>query len=145
MAKKLTVGFRDINGVYAATHFWCNNEAEALLCLQNLANLSNAQIINATMAETVDITGLASNAAAAANNESARTKAKIKMRGADAGSVADPFGHVTVSIPAPIGSLINGINGDITNAAYNDIKAHAVSASGVSMTEVTRVYYARAR
>jgi hypothetical protein len=145
MAKNLTVVFRDVNGQTGRTRFWCNNEAEAALALQNLKNLSNAQVVGAYMAQPIDISSLAGNTASNGNVETARAKAKVRMRGADSGSVAAKIAYVTFEIPAPLGSLINGLVGDPANNLLTPFINKVHSTSGVTMTAIDKVFYARAR
>lgn len=144
MGQKLTTGFQDINGDGSNTRFWVNDAANALGALQNMANLSNAAIVSAWMGEVVDLTALGLKAAAvAANVETARTKLKVHLSGPDAGSVANPRADVTLSIPAPVGDLLNA-NGPNT-AALTPFIALVRADSDVAMDRIDRVYYSKSR
>jgi hypothetical protein len=145
MADLLFVEFRDINGMVASTSFYLNDPADAGAMLTALKAASNALITRAELRESVPIVTLINNTATNNNVETARTKAKVRMRGADAGSPAAPFAFVTLGIPAPIGALINGPFGDNTNTDVNDLMSHVLSQTGVQMSTVQKIYYAKSR
>lgn len=145
MANLLKLEWLDINQEKATSDIWVPSEADGVTLVGLLAGLSNAQILRANIVTPIALQLVINNDAVSANVETARAKAKIRMRGADAGSVADPFDYVTVSIPAPIGTLINGKTGDVTNADVDGLKSHVLSASGVTMSTVESITYSKGR
>jgi len=143
MAFLLDVTFQDINQLESKSSMWIEDEAGASDVLTALKNASNAKILRATLSTPVPLTTITNNDAAAANVETATSKAIIQMRGADAGSSGEPFAHVRVGIPAPIGTLINGLSGDISNAEVQSLKTKVLSKTGVQMDVVESIRYSR--
>jgi hypothetical protein len=143
LARKLTVSFQDVNGIFAATHFWCNDLVTAIAAMQSLANLSNAQIVGGYLAQPIDLAGVTGNTASNANVETARTKAIISLSGADLGSVAAPRQSMRIAVPAPVGSIINGINGDPAGALVTPFIGKTTTNSGVLTDRIDRVYYSK--
>jgi hypothetical protein len=141
----LKTTFEDVNGLTAVTGFFIDSDADAPDILAALKAASNAKIIKAEFQIPIEIQTLLLNNAVAANIETCRSKMHIRMRGADTGSVARPFAYATISIPAPIGTVINGLTGDVTNADVDGVKSHVLSASGVTMSTVEKIWYGRAR
>lgn len=145
MAEHLTVIFNDVNGDVGRTSFWCNDALTAVGAIQALANLSNAQVVRATFSKEIALGPLnLKNAAVAANVETVGTKAKLHLSGPDAGSVAKPRDDVTISIPAPIGTLINGAN-QAPPSTLTPIVALIQSDADVAMDRVERLYYSKSR
>jgi hypothetical protein len=144
MAGKLTTNFKDVNGIGAKTSFWCNDAITAALANQALANLSNAQIVSSFITKDRDLGAftIKSNALAA-NNESVRTKVLIRMSGADSGSVANPRATALLFIPAPIGTLINGPEGDPTNALVTVFVGKIQTANDVAIDQIDKVIYVK--
>jgi len=145
MALLISSFWRDVNGEEVELGFWVADLAGAQTALEHIDAVSNAKLIRADVSTPVPLQTIINNDAAAANVETARCKAKIKMRGADTGSLAAPFDEATVSIPAPIGTLINGKSGDPTNADVVGLVSHVLSDSGVQMTSVKSITYSRGR
>jgi hypothetical protein len=141
MSVFLNVMFIDVNGLEANTGFYIDSAANAVTVVTAIKAITNAKIVSAEIQTPIGIQLVTNNDAVAANVETAKTKAKIRMRGADLGSTARPFAFATVSIPAPIGTLINGLSGDVTNPDVDGVKSHVLSASGVTMSTVERIYY----
>lgn len=133
----------DINGEKASTGAWVADAAAADDYLVALKNASNAYISKAWLSTPVPLTTITNNDAVAENVETVRSKVQVKMRGADTGSAAEPFARVTVQIPAPIGSLINGATGDVSNAELQSLKTKVLSRTGVQMSVVERIQYSR--
>lgn len=133
----------DINGERITLTTWVNAEADAQTLLEKIDAASNAVLIEAHISTPIPLQALTNNDAVAANNESAATKAVVTFRGADAGSLAKPFDEVTIGIPAPIGSLINGLSGDVTNADLVALAGLIVSEHGVTMSSVSKLKYKR--
>lgn len=145
MAFLLEVDFRDVNGEVSSTSVYVATRADGLAVIQQLDVRTNALITGARLVTPIPLQTIINNDAVAANVETARTKAKIRLRGFDTGSLANPLAHATIGVPAPIGTLINGLSGDNTNADAVGLASHVLSASGVQMTAVEKIYYSRGR
>jgi hypothetical protein len=143
MAFLLDVTFQDVNQLESKSSMWIDSEADSVAVLAALKAASNAKILRATLSTPVPLVTITNNDATAANVETATSKAIISMRGADAASSGEPFAHVRVGIPAPIGSLINGLSGDVTNAEVQSLKTKVLSKSGVQMDVVESIKYNR--
>jgi hypothetical protein len=143
MAFLLDVVFQDINQLESKSSMWVNTEENVPDVLTALKAASNAKILRATLSTPVPLTTITDNDAVAANVETATSKAIIAMRGADAGSSGEPFAHVRIGIPAPIGSLINAQSGDVNNAEVQSLKTKVLSKTGVQMDVVESIKYSR--
>ncbi len=143
MAFLLTVYWKDAQLELATSRMWINNEADAPAVLAALKLASNAQITQALLSTPVPLVAITNNDATNDNVETARTKALVKMRGADAGSSAAQFAFVHIGIPAPIGSLINARYGDVNNAELQSLKVKVLSETGVQMDKVEQISYSR--
>jgi hypothetical protein len=144
MGQLLTVGFKDVNGLSSRTQFWCNDAITALGAVQALANLSNAQIIGAFLTRELDISTIAANNAVAANIETVNEKAKVRLSGPDAGSAGAPRLGVVVSIPAPVGTIINA-PGEAAAALAAFLVNKVSHSSDVVMDTIERIYYSRSK
>jgi hypothetical protein len=143
MAFLLDVTFQDINQLESKSSMWVNTEENVPDVLDALKAASNAKILKATLSTPVPLTTITNNDAVAANVETATSKAIIQMRGADAGSSGEPFAHVRIGVPAPIGTLVNGLSGDITNSEVQSLKTKVLSKTGVQMDVVESIKYNR--
>lgn len=143
MSVYVSAELTDINEKKAVTGAWVADAAAADDYLAALKAASNAKISKAWLSTPVPLTTITNNDATAANVETVRTKALVKMRGADTGSAAEPFARVTIGIPAPIGTLINGATGDVTDAEIQSLKTKVLSRTGVQMSTVERIQYSR--
>lgn len=143
MAFLLDVTFQDVNQLESKSSMWVNTEADVPSVLVALKAASNAKILKATLSTPVPLISITNNDAVEANVETATSKAIIQMRGADAGSSGEPFAHARIGIPAPIGSLINGLSGDINNAEVQSLKTKVLSKTGVQMDVVESIRYNR--
>lgn len=143
MAFLLDVTFQDINQLESKSSMWVDTEENVPAVLAALKAASNAKIARATLSTPVPLVTITSNDAVAENVETATSKAIIAMRGADAASSGEPFAHVRIGIPAPIGSLINGSSGDVTNAEVQSLKSKVLSKTGVQMDVVESIKYNR--
>jgi hypothetical protein len=139
------VYLEDSNGDKSSVAFYTADTTTGDAAVHALDAITNAQIINITVSEPVALQALTNNDAVAANVETARAKAKVRLRGADSGSMAKPFAYTTISIPAPIGTLINGPAGDVTNSELQALMGHVLSATGVQMTVVESVKYGKGK
>lgn len=143
MAYLLNVTFQDINQKESKSSLWINVESDVNAILTALKAASNAKILRATLSTPVPLVTITNNIPAAANVETATSKALVSMRGADAGSSGKPFATATIGIPAPIGSLINGQSGDVSDAELQSLKSKVLSKTGVQMDQITSVKYSR--
>jgi hypothetical protein len=143
MAYLLDVTFQDINQLESKSSMWVNVETDVAAVLTALKAASNAKILKASLSTPVPLIAITNNDAVSANVETATSKAIIQMRGADAGSSGEPFAHARIGIPAPIGSLINGLSGDVTNAEVQSLKSKVLSKTGVQMDTVESIKYSR--
>lgn len=143
MAYLLDVTFQDVNQLTSKSSMWVNVETDVPNVLNALKAASNAKIVHATLSTPVPLIAITNNDATAANVETVTSKAIISMRGADAGSSGEPFAHARVGIPAPIGTLINGISGDITNAEAQSLMTKVLSKTGVQMDVIESIKYSR--
>lgn len=143
MSVYVTLVMQDINSEKSTVGAWVADAAAALTYAQAIKAASNAYIVEGFISTPVAIGGLASNVASATNVETVRSKAMVKMRGINGDSTAEPFSHVTVQIPAPLGTLINGLTGDPTQADLVALMGKVKSNTGVQMTVVERIQYSR--
>src|SRR4051812_2202105 len=127
MAFLLDVTFQDINQLESRSSMWVDTEENVQAVLDALKLASNAKITKASLSTPVPLVTITNNDAVAANVETATQKAIIQMRGADAASSGEPFAHARIGIPAPIGSLINGLSGDVTDAEVQSLKSKVLS------------------
>lgn len=145
MAFLVEIDFKDVNGDTSSSSAYVATKADGLSFIQQMDAKSNALVLEARILTPVPLQTITNNDAAAANVETVKTKAKIRMRGFDTGSLANPVAHTTIGIPAPIGTLINGKTGDNTNADVVALATHVLSEHGVQMTAVERIKYSRGR
>jgi hypothetical protein len=143
MAYLLDVTFRDINQLESISSVWVNVETDVDNVVAAMKAASNAKIVRATLSTPVPLVTLTNNQPAAANVETATSKAIVSMRGADAGSSGKPFATARVGIPAPIGTIINGQSGDVSDAELQSLKSKVLSKTGVQMDQITSVKYSR--
>lgn len=143
MAFLLDVTFQDINQRESISSMWIDDELHAPDVIAALKAASNAKILRATISTPVPLTTLTGNDATAANVETVTQKAVISMRGADAGSTGVPFATARVGIPAPIGTLINGLSGDTTNGEAQSLMTKVLSKSGVQMSTIDKITYSK--
>lgn len=145
MGQKLTVNVKDVNGLNSKTDFWVNDTVAAEQAVQAVANLSNAAVVSAYLTKDVDISGISANNAVAQNIETVAEKAKIRLSGPDSGSAGATRLTVTVSIPAPVGSLIDSLTGQINNALVTPFVGKVTTYNGLTTDTVDKVYYSRSR
>lgn len=145
MGQLLTVNFKDVNSLNSKTQFWVNDTLAAEGAVQSLANLSNAQVTSAYLTRDVDISGLASNVAVAANVETVAEKAKIRLSGGDATSAGALRLTATIAIPAPVGSIINAQTGAVDGALVTPFIGKITTYNGLVTDQVDKVYYSRSR
>jgi hypothetical protein len=143
MAYLLEVTFQDVNQLESKSSMWVNVETDVTAVINACKLASNAKITKATLSTPVPMLEITNNDAVAQNVETATSKAIISMRGADAGSSGEPFAHVRIGIPAPIGTLVNGLSGDVTAAEVQSLKSKVLSKTGVQMDVVESIKYAR--
>lgn len=145
MAQKLTVNFKDVNGEGSRTQFWCNDTPTAVQAAQALSNLSNAQIVSAYLTRDLDISEIPNNTAVAANVETVYSKAKVRFSGPDEGSVSAPRLEATLSIPAPVGTIINGETGLTSQVLLQPFVGLIATYNGLATDRIDKVYYSRSR
>lgn len=143
MARILHVTLRDVNGVTSGTHFWCNDLVTAIAACQSIANLSNAQIVGAYLSEPLDLTQISNNNTSNNNVETLKTRAIVRLSGPDPGSVANPRSYCRVTIPAPVGSIINGLTGDPAGALVTPFIGKVLTLSDVTTDRIDKVYYGK--
>lgn len=143
MAYLLDVTFQDVNQLESKSSMWVNVETDVTAVIAALKAASNAKILKASLSTPIPLVTITNNDAVAANVETATSKAVITMRGADAGSSGEPFAHVRIGIPAPVGSMINAQSGDVTEAEIQSLKSKVLSKTGVQMDTVVSVKYNR--
>lgn len=142
MSVEVVVSWLDAQGSTASNTFTSADAAAALSAVTLLKLLSNAKIIAANYSTPLDLTGIAANNAVAANVESAKFKMAVQLSGdKPANATARP--GVKLLVPAPVGSLINGLTGDPTNAAFTNLLAQIQSNRGETLNRVDRVAYVR--
>lgn len=145
MGQKLTVNVKDVNGQNSKTDFWVNDTLAALGAVQAIANLSNAAVISAYLTKDVDISGIASNNAVAANIETAAEKAKIRLSGPDSLSAGALRLTVTIAIPAPVGTIVNALTGAVDGALVTPFVGKVTTYNGLTTDTVDKVYYSRSK
>jgi hypothetical protein len=145
MGQKLTVNVKDVNGLNSKTDFWVNDTLAAEQAVQAVANLSNAAVVSAYLTRDVDISGIANNIAVAANVETVAEKAKIRLSGPDTESAGATRLTVTISIPAPVGTIINAVTGAVNGALVTPFVGKVTTYNGLETDTVDKVYYSRSR
>lgn len=132
----------DVNGLGASNRVWAADGAGVATLAAALKKLSNARLKGAASLEPVDISGIAGNAAAAANLETARAKMVITL---SAPPVSDggPRQTVTIQVPAPVGTYINGLTGDTQNADIQALVGVVLTQAGTATTAIDRVAYSK--
>lgn len=141
-AAEVSISYMDVNGLGASNRFWVADDGDAAGLPALLKKLTNAQIKNASYATPIDISGLASNNAVAANNESAEFKMAITFSAPPLGAGL-PRQTVTIQIPAPVGSYVNGQTGDPNNADIQALVGLISTRAGTPTNQVDRVAYVR--
>lgn len=142
MSVEVAVSWLDAQGESATNTYTVDDAAAALASVILLKALSNAKILAATYSTPIDLATVPSNNAVAANVESAKFKMAVQLSGdKPANATARP--GVKLLIPAPLGSLINGLSGDPTNAAFTALLAQIRSNRGETLNKVDRVAYVR--
>lgn len=132
----------DVNGLGASNRLWAADDVAVATLAGQLKKLSNARLKSASYSTQVDISGIAGNAAAAANNETARAKMVITLS-APSVSAGGPRQTVTVQVPAPVGIYINGLTGDITNPDIQALVGVVLTQAGTATDRIDRVAYAK--
>lgn len=145
MGQKLTVNVKDVNGLNSKTNFWVNDTLAAEQAVQAVANLSNAAVVSAYLTRDVDLADIPANTAVAANVETVAEKAKIRLSGPDTESAGATRLTVTVSIPAPVGTIINALTGAINGALVTPFVGKVTTYNGLETDTVDKVYYSRSR
>jgi hypothetical protein len=145
MGQLCTINVVDVNGVGSKTNFWTNDPISALGAAQSIANLSNAQVVSCYLTREVDISGLANNNAVAANVETVREKAKIRLSGPDSESAGALRLTTTISIPAPVGTIIDGVTGAVNGALVTPFVGKVTTYNGLVTDTVDKVYYSKSR
>lgn len=140
MAVELTVNYLDVNGETASNTCTVADMAAAVALLPKLKKLTNAAIVSASISTPVDISGVNNNTASNANNESAKFKMAVQMKGPKAaGATAAP--SVKLEIPAPVGTYVNAKTGDPANADIQALLAQVLSNRGEALNTVKSVKY----
>jgi hypothetical protein len=142
MAVQDSISWEDINGIEATNRFYVADAAGAVTAATLMKKLSNAKIVASSVKSDVDISGVPANNAAAANVETARAKMVITLSGPPPGANL-PRVKVTLEIPAPVGSYINGLEGDKTNADIVALLTVVKTNRGETVDTVDRVIYAK--
>lgn len=145
MGSLCTIGVKDVNGKSSKTQFWTNDTVSALGAAQAVANLSNAQVVSCYLTKDVDISDLADNVAVAANIETVTEKAKIRLSGADALSAGALRLTATISIPAPLGTIINAVTGAVDGALVTPFIGVITTYNGLVTDRIDKVYYSKSR
>lgn len=142
MAVEVTISYLDVNGDGATNKYASTDAASAAASIAKFKALTNAKIIEASYSTPIDISGLTGNTAAAANLETVKAKVAITMSGPKpTGATRRP--SVTLQIPAPLGSLVNGATGDTSNALITTLLSSVLSSRGETLDTVERVAYVR--
>lgn len=142
MAGTLTISYLDAQDETASNSFTVASSAAAATAVPKFKALTNAKITGATYSEVLDISALAGNAAVAANNESARTKAAVTLSGPNPTSGLARISS-TLEIPAPLGSLISGAPSDKANALLTTLLASVLGNRGEALDSVDKIDYAK--
>ena len=142
MTYQLEIRWQDAQGLRVNERFSVGDATLPGDVLTAFKKLSNAKIISASQITPVDVSGLIGNTAAASNVETARQKMVVSMSGPVplAGSTRP---KVRIGIPAPVGTYINGLFGDPTNADIAALKSLVVTNQGNNLDTVDRVFYAK--
>jgi hypothetical protein len=131
-----------VNGIHAKNQIFVADVVGALGAAVHLKALSNARIVSAMFSVPLDLTTLTGNVAVAANVETARAKAVVTMSANQAG-VGLPRPTVSFQIPAPIGTFINGLTGDKTNADVIALLTDIVTNRGETLTLIDNIVYGK--
>jgi hypothetical protein len=142
MAGLVTVEWVDVNGIHARNSVYTPDVVGALGVVTHLKALSNARILSALFSIPLDLTTLSGNTAVAANVETARAKATVIMS-ADPAAAGLPRPKVHFEIPAPIGTLINGLSGDKTNTDIVALLSDIVTNRGETLNLVDNIIYSK--
>jgi hypothetical protein len=145
MGQLLTINVVDVNGINSKTQFWCNDTLNAVGAVQAVANLSNAQVVSAYLTQEVDISSISNNNAVAANVETATEKAKVRLSGQDGSSAGATRLTATISIPAPVGTIINAQTGAVDGALVTPFVGKVTTYNGLTTDRVDKVYYSKSR
>lgn len=145
MGQLCTIGVKDVNGVGSKTQFWTNDTVSALGAAQSIAKLSNAQVVSCYLTKDVDISFLEDNDAVAANVETVTEKAKIRLSGSDPASAGALRLTATISIPAPVGTIINAQTGAVDGALVTPFIGVVTTYNGLVTDRIDKVYYSRSR
>lgn len=140
MAGQASFSWEDINGLNADNRTYTNSAADAASLAAALKKLSNAKIIGSNFVSDVDLSAVPANNAVGANNETVRAKMSITMSGDPPGANL-PRVKVTLRIPAPVGTYINGIEGDPNNADIQALLAYVKTNRGETLDTVDSVIY----
>lgn len=142
MAGEAELSYVDVNGIPASNRFVVDDAAAAATSLALFKKLTNSRIKAARFSTPVDVSGVAANVAAAANVETARAKMIITLSAppADVGLARQT---VTLQIPAPVGTYINGLTGDPTNADIVALLGVVRTSTGAVCDKVEKVAYAK--
>jgi len=142
MAVELEVSYIDINGNTSTNSVAVDDLEGAGFLLPKLKKLTNCKILSARLVQPVDISGVLSNVAVASNVESAKFKMAISMTGPlSTGATSAP--NVTIQIPAPVGTYVNGLSGDPTNADITTLLAEIRSNRGETLDTIRKVSYVK--
>lgn len=142
MAVEAAISWLDVNGQGASNRMWVADGAAATGLALLLKPLSNAKMKGASYSTPLDISGIDPNAAVAANVETARTKMAITLSAPPLGAGL-PRQTVTIQIPAPVGTYINGLTGDTQNADIQALVGVVLTSAGTPTDAVDRVAYVK--
>lgn len=142
MAVEGNFSWQDVNGIPATNRFWLEDGAAASAMAITIKKLSNAKLKGVSYSTPVDISGLAANNAVAANVETARAKMAITLSAPPLGAGL-PRQTVTIQIPAPVGTYINGLTGDPNNADIQALVGVVLTQAGTPTDAVDRVAYVK--
>jgi hypothetical protein len=144
MGIEVNLTVTDVNGQEGKTAFWTDTAGHAQTALELFGPITTGHVTNASYTAPLDITGAWNHAATATNIESALSKMKIQFNGAAAGGFKLLSGAL-LSVPAPLGTIINGASGSPTDALLTPLIPFIFSAHGDAMTVIKFVRYARGR
>ena len=137
-----TISWLDVNGIGASNKFWVTDDAAAQTVLADLKKLSNAKVTNAQYGTPLDLTAIGANTAVTANVETARAKMAITL-GAPPATAGGPRQTVTIQIPAPVGTYINGLSGDVNNPDIQALVGLVVTQAGTATDSIEKVVYVK--
>ena len=138
MAGQLKVTWKDVNGNTSSNSVWCADAGAAGTLLTALKACTNAVAVSATFSAQIDIG--TPGTPVKGSNEPVRTKAAVTLSGNPA-STGLPRPKITLEIPAPVDSLINGLSGDVTNALVTALLGSAKTNRGETLNQVDNVTY----